>query len=155
MLWHAFVGTAFSSCEIQHHVSLLPVTAQPLRSGVPWVSLRPGKTWNWHPPFPDFYPDSKMVAPKQIEVIFKTDKQREQKNKKQNKQKMMCTKWLVYYSLNQVDFSAHLKWRPGHVPPLNHPRYATALRQLFKFTKCIHAWSGVFKIYPNKYLSIP
>ena len=30
----------------------------------------------------------------------------------------ICAKWLVYYFLYQVDFSALLKWRPGHVP---HP----------------------------------
>ena len=90
----------------------------------------------------------KMVDPKQISVIFKSEKQRKKKTVVSSflscsytykaiiytflQERItysellsdlcpICTKWLVYYFLHQDDFSTPLKRRPGHVPPLHPP----------------------------------
>ena len=113
-------------------------------------SWHPGQELKLAPPFLDFFLEnfqiSLMVHPKQILVIFKSEKQ---KNKtKQNKKKGLqflfshlrssihlytfhdliwtslwprCAKWLVYHLLCLVHFSAPLKWGLGHVPPFPPP----------------------------------
>ena len=70
-----------------------------------------------------------MIDPKQIQVIFKSEKQKKSSihfhtstklyilNFSMISDDIICAKWLIYYFLCQVDFSAALKWRPGTVPP--------------------------------------
>ena len=83
-------------------------------------------------PFHDFFQKiCKMAAPKQIKVIFKSDKKKKALDKfhltnSNFSLSKMCQMVSLLFFLYRVDFSAS-EWLPGHVPPCP-PSYATGVK---------------------------